>query len=160
MRHRFYILWFILMALMISSLYGCECKVSKKLNKLETDFDPANYVLNPENVYREIMRLDIKFSDIVLRQSLLETGWYKSHNCLKRHNLFGMKGGTKTPDNPNGYAIYNNWMESVKAYKDWQKERLTPDVSNYYQFLKDWNYAESEEYERKLKGINVIIVKK
>lgn len=158
---RFYILWFILMLLMSLSLIGCsECSPCKKANFIEMDFNPAYYVLNPENVYKEIMRNDIKFSDIVLRQSLLETGWYKSYNCTERRNLFGMTGGTKTKDNIHGYAIYSNWMQSVKAYKDWQEKRLTSDVSNYYQFLRDWNYAESEDYERKLKGINVIIVKK
>lgn len=158
---RFYILCFILMLLMTLSLLGCsECKPYPKINKIELDFDMSEYVLNPENVYREIMRNDIKFSDIVLRQSLLETGWYKSYNCTERNNLFGMTGGTKTPDNKHGYKIYKNWTQSVSRYKVWQAERLTPDVSNYYQFLRDWRYAESEDYERKLKGINIIIVKK
>ena len=158
---RFYILWFILMLLMTLSLIGCsECNPCKKANFIQTDFNPADYVLNPVNVYKEIMRNDIKFSEIVLKQSILESGWYKSYNCTERKNLFGMTGGTKTKDNIHGYAIYSNWMQSVKAYKDWQAERLTPDVSNYYQFLRDWSYAESEDYERKLKGINVIIVKK
>lgn len=129
-------------------------------NRLESflPFAP-NYVLNAENVYREIMRNDIKFSDVVLKQSLLETGHYTSYNCLERHNLFGMTGGTKTSDNIHGYAIYNNWMESVEAYKCWQEKRLTPHWDNYYTFLEDWNYAESEEYERKLKSIRLIIVK-
>lgn len=131
-----------------------------KANRVESflPFAP-NYVLNAENVYREIMRNDIKFSDVVLKQSLLETGHYTSYNCLERHNIFGMCGGTKTSDNIHGYAIYNTWMESVEAYKVWQAERLTPHWDNYYTFLIDWNYAESEEYERKLKSIRLIIVK-
>lgn len=129
-------------------------------SKVETflPFAPE-YVLNKENVYREIMRNDIKFSDIVLRQSIIESGWYKSHNCLVRNNLFGMTGGNKTNDNIHGYAIYPNWMESVKAYKRWQEKRLTPYWTDYYQFLIDWSYAESTEYVNKLKSINLIIVR-
>lgn len=131
-----------------------------KANRVESfiPFAP-NYVLNAENVYREIMANDIKFSDIVLRQVLLESGHFTSHNCLERNNLFGYKGGTKTSDNVHGYAIYNNWMESVEAYSKWQNKRMTDDVTDYFQFLNDWNYAESEEYERKLKSIRLIIVK-
>jgi len=119
-----------------------------------------NYVLNSENVYRDIMNNGILFSDVVLRQSILETGYYSSHNCLERNNLFGMCGGEKTKDNIHGYAIYPTWMESVKAYKVWQSKRIDDSVTDYYTFLKDWNYAESEEYERKLKSINLVIVKK
>lgn len=117
------------------------------------------YVLNCENVYREIMRNDIKFSDIVLRQVILETGWFKSHNCLVRQNLVGMTGGIKNDSNEHGYAIYSNWMQSIKAYSKWQKQRLNDSVTNYFQFLRDWNYAESPDYERKLKSINLVIVK-
>lgn len=131
-----------------------------KANRVESfmPFAP-NYVLNAENVYREIMRNNIKFSDVVLKQSLLETGHYTSYNCLERHNIFGMCGGKKTSDNIHGYAIYNNWMESVEAYSVWQNKRMTDSVTDYFQFLTDWNYAESEEYERKLKSIRLIIVK-
>lgn len=155
---RFYLLMLILYVLM---LLGCDKPELKQLaNKSDTflPFSP-NYVLNAENIYREIMLNDIKFSDVVLRQSILETGHYTSYNCLERNNLFGMTGGTKTSDNIHGYAIYNTWMESVEAYKVWQAERLTPYWDNYYTFLTDWNYAESEEYERKLKSIRLIIVK-
>lgn len=119
----------------------------------------ARFVLNPENVYAEIMRNDILFADIVLRQAILETGWFTSYNCRKRNNLFGMTGGEKTSDNEHGYVIYKNWMQSVKAYKEWQQQRMSDSVSDYYQFLDDWNYAESDQYERKLKSINLIIIK-
>lgn len=117
------------------------------------------YVLNEQNVYREIMANGIMFSDIVLRQAILETGHFTSHNCLERNNLFGMTGGEKTSDNIHGYAIYSTWMESVYAYKLWQSKRMDDSVTDYFQFLRDWNYAESEEYERKLRSIKLVIVK-
>ena len=128
--------------------------------KFETcnSFAPK-YVLNYENVYAEIMKQDIKFSDIVLRQTIIESGHYKSHNCKKRNNLLGFKGGDKTNDNPEGYAIYNNWMESIRAYKLWQEKRLTDDISDYYQFLIDFKYHQSPDYKTKCEGVRLIIVK-
>lgn len=160
-KNNFYILWLILMSLMIASLYGCnDCKPCRKIASIELDFSSEKYVLNIENVYAEIMRNNIMFSDIVLKQAILETGWLTSYNCRIRHNLFGMTGGNKSESNEHGYAIYDNWMESVKAYKLWQVERLTDGIDNYYQFLRDFNYAESEAYESKLKSIKLVIVKK
>lgn len=155
---RFYILYFTIFSLMIIGCYHSE-NPEPTINKIEINRDTNYFDLNPSNVYREIMKADIKFSEIVLRQSIIESGWYTSHNCLERNNLFGMKGGEKTKDNPHGYKIYKNWVESIKAYKEWQSKRLTPDVSNYYQFLVDHKYHQSPDYQRKCEGINLVIVK-
>ena len=127
-------------------------------NMVETCMVYPSNELTKENVYAEIMRCDVKFSDIVLRQALLETGHFTSKNCLVRQNLFGLKGGEKTEDNPNGYKIFNHWRESVQFYKRWQSERITEDCANYYEFLTQWKYAESPEYENKLKSIDTKII--
>jgi len=126
-------------------------------NKVETCMVYPSNELTKENVYAEIMRVDIKFSDIVLRQAILESGWFKSHNCLVRRNLFGMCGGEKTENNVHGYKIYDHWRHSVQDYKSWQQKRITEDCANYYEFLTQWKYAESPEYENKLKSIDVKI---
>ena len=145
----------------------CACLMLALACSKETPEPTANHVytqmvypsndLNKENVYAEIMRCDIKFSDIVLRQTLLETGYYKSYNCRNRNNLFGMTGGEKTPDNVHGYKINKHWRHSIQDYKSWQAKRLTDDCTDYYLFLRQWNYAESPDYESKLKGIDVDI---
>jgi len=124
-------------------------------NKVETCMVYPSNELTKENVYAEIMRCDVKFSEIVLRQALLETGHFTSHNCLRRNNLFGMTGGNKDSDNVHGYKIYGHWRESVMDYKEWQAKRITDDCSNYYLFLTQWKYAESPEYENKLKSIDI-----
>lgn len=127
------------------------------------ELDSLNYSywsLTPENVYREIMREEIKFSDIVLRQAIHETGWFKSHNCLKRKNIFGMKGAVKTDDNPNGYMTYKSWMYSVRAYKRWQRRQYGDSDQDYYEFLKDAGYAENgNQYVSNLKSYRIIVVK-
>jgi hypothetical protein len=126
-------------------------------NKVETCMVYPSNELTKENVYAEIMRVDIKFSEIVLRQVLLETGHFTSHNCLKRNNLLGMKGGVKDSSNVYGYKIYDHWRHSIQAYKIWQSERITEDCADYYDFLSQWKYAESPEYENKLKSIDIKI---
>lgn len=137
-------------------IYNSENKkLIPTVNKAETCMVYPSNELTKENVYAEIMRCDIKFSEIVLRQALLETGHFTSKNCLVRQNLFGLKGGEKTDDNPNGYKIFNHWRESVQYYKSWQQQRITEDCADYYLFLTQWKYAESPEYENKLKSIDV-----
>lgn len=116
--------------------------------------------LTLENLYAEIMRCEIQFSEIVLRQAIHETGWLRSHNCQKRNNLFGMKGGLKTESNPNGYEIYRTWQESVFAYRLWQIRNYGDSQQNYYEFLKEIGYAEDgDKYVRSLKSYNIIIIK-
>lgn len=120
--------------------------------------DLQSQALTLENVYAEIMKNDIKFSEIVLRQCILETGWLKSYNCLHRNNLFGMTGATPTKDNPNGYATYDQWQHSVRAYKRWQRHMYGDSDLDYYLFLESIGYATSPEYIKKLKSIKIVVV--
>jgi len=122
------------------------------------------YECTIENVYSEIMKADIKFSEIVLRQAMHECKedgkYFNSWNCLKRNNLFGYKGGVKTPDNPHGYSIYTHWVESVKDYKGYQERNMPENCTDYYEFLRYSGYAEDgDQYVKSLKSYNLIIVK-
>jgi len=147
---------FIIFCVCLMAALGCSKDNYKgTVNKVETCMVYPSNELTKENVYAEIMRCDVKFSDIVLRQAILESGWFKSHNCLVRNNLFGMTGGSKTGTNEHGYKIYDHWRHSVQDYKVWQQKRITEDCADYYDFLSQWKYAESPEYENKLKSIDV-----
>ena len=143
---------------------GCalfaSCAKSEPINHKPTySYTPDH--LTPSVVYKEIMRHDIKFADIVLRQAILETGWFTSYNCLNRKNLFGMKGGQKDSTNVNGYAAYDHWTHSVRAYARWQRHHYPPyEGMDYYDFLEVVGYAESSEYVAKLKSIHIIIVRR
>lgn len=107
-------------------------------------------------VYSYIVECEIYEPEIVLRQSILETGWWTSKNCVERNNIFGMKGGKVTDDNPEGYMIYEDWKASVRAYKEWQLRKYNPDYcGTYYDFLESVGYAESPEYTNKLKQIKL-----
>ena len=73
---------------LITALSCSKEQQAPTVNRVESflPFAP-NYVLNYTNVYAEIMRLDIKFSEKVLRQTVIESGHYTSHNCLERNNI-------------------------------------------------------------------------
>jgi flagellum-specific peptidoglycan hydrolase FlgJ len=103
-----------------------------------------------EEVYAYIKCCEIQHPEIVLRQAIWETGWFKSEYCLKRHNLFGFRH-TKT------YMTFSTWQESVEYYKKWQERRYKDPNEDYYKFLVRIKYATSKEYVSKLKSLRVTI---
>ena len=98
-----------------------------------------------ELVRAEILRLEIKYPEIVLAQSVLETGWFKSRRCLEDHNLFGFRS-------KKGYLLYDSWDSSVSAYFNWQYKYYRGE-EDYYVFLQKIGYAEDSLYIYKLKSI-------
>lgn len=89
----------------------------------------------------------LKHSDIVVAQSILETGHYNSVNCTKNNNLFGLYNSRRGQ-----YYKFDKWWKSVIAYRDMIQYRLK-DNENYYKFLNRIGYAEDSEYITKVKGI-------
>jgi len=88
----------------------------------------------------------VKHADIAVRQSVLETGWYKCTNCsLDNNNLFGFISSK------GGYMKFDTWQESVKEYAVWQKRFYKG--GDYYEFLKRIGYAEDPSYINKLKTV-------
>ena len=78
----------------------------------------------------------------MLAQAKLETGNYTSTLCKKHGNLFGLK-------RKGDYAKFNNWQESVKAYRDWVQYKYKG--GDYYVFLKKIGYASDPKYIIKVK---------
>jgi len=103
-----------------------------------------------ETVLAELKRQNVLYPEIVLAQSVLETGWYKCKNCsMDQNNLFGLWNHKKQE-----YYYYTNWKESVGGYKrgiqyKWNEN----DYKDYYDFLKKIGYATDPQYIIKLKKI-------
>ena len=95
-----------------------------------------------QQVYDELVKCNIKHPKIVLAQAKLETGDYTSNLSRKHGNLFGLKGRK-------GYAKFNNWKESVVAYRDWVQYKYKG--GDYYAFLKKIGYASDPRYIEKIK---------
>ena len=95
-----------------------------------------------QQVYDELVKCNVKHPKIVLAQAKLETGDYTSNLSRKHGNLFGLKGRK-------GYAKFNNWKESVVAYRDWVQYKYKG--GDYYAFLKKIGYASDPRYIEKVK---------
>lgn len=104
----------------------------------------------------------IKYQDVVLLQSRLETGYYTSDIFLNGNNLFGMKYPAFRPSVATGvykdHARYEHWSDSVIDYALWQQYYISrgyrlgegQDSDFYLVFLKSIPYAEDKRYVSKL----------
>lgn len=88
----------------------------------------------------------LKHSEIVVAQSILETGYYHSDNCVKHNNLFGLYNSRRKQ-----YYKFDKWWKSVIAYRDMIQYRYKG--GDYYEWLQKIGYAEDPSYINKIKGI-------
>lgn len=93
------------------------------------------------NLYEEIRRHGIQYPKIVLAQAILETGWFRSHACRTKNNLFGL-----TNPRTGEYFEFGHWTESVRAY--YTKVQYRYKGGNYLLWLRKIGYAEDEGYIR------------
>jgi len=111
-----------------------------------------------DSLTKLLIDLNVKFPHIVLAQSILETGHWRSKICIENNNLFGMKEASVRVHNSKGtrygHAYYGNWVESVYDYCFYQTTYLSDikDEEKYYGYL-GRNYAQSQIYVVKLKQI-------
>jgi hypothetical protein len=107
-----------------------------------------------------IKSLNFKFPYVVMGQSLLETGYYKSPVFMENHNLFGMKEATKRINKALGtqnmHAYYKDWVASVDDYALYCATYLSKidNEDDYITYLSQ-RYAEDPKYAEKLKDIIV-----
>ncbi len=104
----------------------------------------------------------IKYQDMVLLQSQLETGYYTSDIFLNGHNCFGMRFPNRRPTVATGiykeHAQYAHWYDSVIDYALWQNYYLSRgykiegsyDDAFYLVFLNCVHYAADPSYVSKL----------
>lgn len=95
------------------------------------------------NLYRELLKNQIKYPHIVLAQAILETGWFRSSLCRERHNLFGL-----TNPRTGKYFEFAHWTESVRAYYTTVQYKYTG--GNYLLWLRNIGYAEDPNYIQSL----------
>ena len=93
-----------------------------QLNSISEKFDFDTFT--PEKFAYAIKDEGIYHPEVVIAQSIEESGWYKSDIFKENNNPFGMKKPsirttTATGEN-RGHATYSNWRDSVKDYKLWQ----------------------------------------
>ena len=131
----------------------------KKIDKEVTEEWLKTLELNHENLELAMEFYEIEHADIVMSQALIETGHFKSYNCTKRHNLFGLVNSRqkRTEANRNRYFVFNHWSESVKGYRDYVQYKFTDNKekwdNDYYVFLQRLGYAEDPTYVNKVRNL-------
>lgn len=95
----------------------------------------------------DLIYYEVKHPEIVLKQAVWETGWFKSTSCKVDNNLFGF-----THDGKN-YLKFNTWEESIQYYKKWQDRNYKG--GDYYNFLTNLPYAGDSLYTTHLKSIRI-----
>lgn len=103
-----------------------------------------------DEVYKELISQEVKCPEIVLAQSILETGWYECTNCsMDVNNIFGLWDSRNQR-----YFPYKRWEESIGGYlRGIQYKYNEKDYKDYYDFLSSLGYAEDPEYINKLKKL-------
>lgn len=103
-------------------------------------------VPNDSLVMKALQYYEIKYPKIVLAQSVLETGHYRSKLCRENNNLFGLYNSAKKE-----YFKFSHWSESVEAYKKYVQYKYKE--GDYYNFLDSIGYASDSLYISKVKNI-------
>ncbi len=120
-----------------------------------------------DNLYMYLILKGVREPKTVLKQAILETGYFKSRAFTEGNNLFGMHLPKKRPTTAIGYIIadksrkvakFNSWQDSVEDMILYQNyyNKIGYDLSNYEKFLVDAGYCElGGGYLELLKGIKI-----
>jgi len=115
------------------------------------------------NIFKDTVknRIDSINAEYTIKQIYLESGHLKSFLCIENNNLTGMKHPrlreTTSLGPKNGYAHYQNWIESVKDLYLWKKKYNLIGV-NEKEILStlERKYAEDPNYTKKLVRISTL----
>jgi len=127
----------------------------KKMN------DFRNSSFTPTLLYEALIHLGVQNPEIVCRQAVLETGWFKSSSFKDYHNPFGMKEPkyreTLCRGTELGHGSFDHWFEAVEDYKMWQDYWLDTIYmpEQYYHFLDTLPYAKAKKYTKTLRRIDL-----
>lgn len=117
---------------------------TQPIEKVVTFDSVKHTTLNDANLMKELIRQGVQHPEIVLAQAQLETGFYRSDVCKKYNNLFGLR-------HKNGYYKFNNWQESVTAYRDYVQYKYRG--GDYFAFLEKIGYAKEPKYTQYVKSL-------
>ena len=108
------------------------------------------FTQSPKEVLAELKRQNVKHPEIVLAQSIEETGWYKCKNCsMSKNNIFGLWNHKKQE-----YYQYDTWQLSIGGYKRGiQYKYDTSKYKDYYEFLEKIGYAGNPNYISNIKKL-------
>lgn len=149
-------------------LFGISLGVLLGINFNETSFLEHEKIVmlmekekdefSEEKLLEYLEQINVKFSDIVFAQAVLESGNFKSKIFLTNNNLFGMKLAAKRPTLAKGvefdHAFYDSWRDCVLDYAFYQARYLSniKTREDYFRYL-EANYAEDPQYLHKVQKL-------
>lgn len=145
------------------SKYQIEKEGAKKASKRRLN-ELLVAEFSESNLLELLILLGAPSPEIIVKQSKLETGWYKSRLFIYENSLFGMhyprlrdtySDRFVMADNGSKCASYGSWQSSVLdmlLYLNYYEE-LGYSTANYYKFLKDVGYCEGTQYTNILKSM-------
>lgn len=104
--------------------------------------------IDAQEVANYIYASGVLHPEIVLRQAIYETGWFKSKHTIQKNNIFGFRHSKQ-------YMKFESWRACVDYYVGWQKRKYTNTKEDYYKFLVRIRYAQSEVYIQQLKKVKL-----
>jgi len=112
---------------------------------------------------KQVQEMGVRFPRVVLAQGLLETGMFTSNIFVHNNNWLGMKCAlyreTTCIGTQRGHALYVSTYDCLKDYYLWQSKYLpryekkygpVRTEYEYIEFLIRMNYAEDENYGKKV----------
>lgn len=93
---------------------------------------------------------NVFYPEVVVAQSLLETGYYTSRVCKNYNNILGLYNSYK-----GDYFKFDHWSESIKGYVTLVQYKIGEECSEeeYYKFLKELPYATDPNYISKVRKL-------
>ena len=105
--------------------------------------------INIDSIFNYICQKGIIHPEIVIKQAVLETGWFKSPFLMSRNNIFAFRHKK--------YLHFKSWKDCVDYYKTWQEKRYKDTTEDYYKFLVRIKYA-TPQYPAHLKKIKLEMI--
>ena len=157
------IFWGVIGTLIVGSFIGGRFGKFEALEQYEKellilDLQQEKNKFTQEKLIEELKRLNVKFPHIVMAQSIIETGHWKSKVFKENHNLFGMKQANIRINTAKGtnlnHAYYENWQESIYDYAFYQCRYMgAADTEEEYFIALGASYAEAGHYVQALKQV-------
>lgn len=159
MKH-FYLSLSILLLIGLAESFNVPTKtITKIVYKTKyVQVQDSTVAFSKDNLDSLLNRLNLRFPDIAMAQSIHETGNFESNLFKNNNNLFGMKVAKRRPciaiGERNGFAYYASWQESVIDYAlyvaAYMKDCKTKD--QFFNKLSG-SYASGDKYVGRLKSI-------
>lgn len=146
------------MSLFVTYKYGITSGLKRLSAEERVLFLKKNDQFNQDKLVSMMKGLNVKYPWILMAQSILETGHWKSQIFLENNNLFGMKEAktriTTSLGTQNNHSYYDTWRESVYDYAFYQSRYLgnVNSEQDYFDYIQA-TYSETPSYVQQLKKV-------